>query len=149
MTELTLLRLDPIGVPPYSARGISQTLEPIDAAAQLRRSINGTLVDLSDAAFRKYRSTITCTDQQHPALSGVWPGQVLTVDCVAELSYLTATGSASRPLADTTDDPATRTEGSFTFYRPRLTMMVTGFRTEFAEWQADVSWTLDLEEVGS
>jgi hypothetical protein len=147
MTELTLLRLDPIGIPPYSARGITQSLELIDAASQMRRTVNGTLIDLSEPAFRKYRSTITCTDQQQPALDGVWPGQVLTVDCAAELSYLTSGGSPARPLASTTDDPATRAEGSFSFYRPRLTMMVVSYRTDFDEWGASVNWSLSLEEV--
>jgi len=147
MTELTLLRLDPIGIPPYSARGITQSLELIDAASQMGRTVNGTLIDLSEPAFRKYRSTITCTDQQQPALDGVWPGQVLTVDCAAELSYLTSGGSPARPLASNTDDPATRTEGNFTFYRPRLTMMVVSYRTDFDEWGAAVNWSLELAEV--
>lgn len=147
MTELTLLRLDPIGVPPYSARGITQSLDPIDAAAQLARTVNGTLINLSDTAFQKYKSTITCTDQQQPALDGVWPGDILTVDCVQELCYLTAGGAPSRDLADSTSDPATRTEGAFTFYRPRLTMMVVGYSKTFDEWGAVSGWSLDLEEV--
>lgn len=147
MTEVTLLRLDPIGVPPSSARGITQTLEPIDSAGQLARTVNGTLVDLSDTNFRKYQSTITCTDQQQPALDGVWPGMVLTVDCVIELSYLTATGSPSRDIAETTDDEGTRTDGSFTFYRPRLTMMVVSYQTGVDEYGCAANWTLSLAEV--
>lgn len=144
----TDLRLDPIGVPPYSARNINQTLEPIDGAAQLARTVNGELIDLSDGeTFRKYKSTISCTDQQMPALSGVWPGMTLTVDCIVELSYLTGSGAPEREIAGTTSDPATRTEGSFTFYRPRLTMMVVGYSTNFTEWDADIAWRLDLEEV--
>ncbi|RWH86455.1 MAG: hypothetical protein EOR77_21645 [Mesorhizobium sp.] len=147
MTELTLLRLDPIGVPPYSARGITQSLDPIDAAAQLARTVNGTLINLSDTAFQKYKSTITCTDQQQPALDGVWPGDILTVDCVQELCYLTSGGSPSRDIASTTADSATRTEGAFTFYLPRLTMMVTAYSKTFDEWGAVSGWSLDLEEV--
>lgn len=143
----TLLRLDPVILPPYAARGITQSLEPIGAAASLRRTVNGVLVDLSFSGFRKYSSTITCTDQQHPALDGVWPGMEVIVDCVAELSYLTAGGSAARPLADTTDDPATRTEGAFTFYRPRLTMLIIGYRVNTDEYGAEVGWTMELEEV--
>ncbi|RWN35785.1 MAG: hypothetical protein E5Y67_03580 [Mesorhizobium sp.] len=146
MTELTLLRLDPIGVPPYSARGITQSLDPIGTAAQLARTVNGTLINLSDTAFQKYKSNISCTDQQQPALDGVWPGDILTVDCVIELSYLTG-GSPSRPLADSTSEPATRTEGAFTFYRPRLTMMVVTYSKTFDEWGAVSGWSLDLEEV--
>lgn len=146
MTELTLLRLDPIGIPPYSARGITQSLDPIDEAAQMARTVNGTLINLSDDNFKKFKSTITCTDQQQPALDGVWPGDILTVDCVIELSYLTG-GSPSREVAGTTDDPATRTENGFTFYRPRLTMMVVGYTKTFDEYGADSGWSLDLEEV--
>lgn len=141
------LRLDPIGVPPYSVRGLTQTLEPIGQAAQMRRTVNGTLIDLSEQAFRKYRSTITCADQQQPALDGAWPGRILTVDCIAELSYRTSGGSPERPLADTTDDAATRTEGDFTFYRPRLTMMIVDYRTDTDEWGAAVNWQLNMEEV--
>ena len=62
-----VLILSGIGVPPYSARGASQTLEPIQASQQLRRTINGELIDISRAEFRKYRSTISCADQLPPA----------------------------------------------------------------------------------
>jgi len=146
--NLTELRIDPIGVPPYSARNITQTLEPIDGAAQLARTVNGTLVDLADGTYRKYKSNISCTDQQSPALSGIWPGMVLTVDCVVELAYLTATGAPEREVAGTTEEPATRTEGEWTFYRPRLTMIVVGYRSSFTEWDADLAWSLDIEEQG-
>lgn len=146
MTDLTLLRLDPISVPPYSARGVTQSLDPIDGAAQIARTVNGALVDLSDPNFRKYRSTISCTDMDQPALDGVWPGMILTVDCVIELSYLTASGSPARTVASTTDDPATRTEGLHTFYRPRLTMMVMNYSKTFDEWGAESGWSIDLEE---
>ena len=49
-----------IGLPAASIRGVTQTLEPIGAAAQLMRTVNGALVDVSAAAFRKYASTIRC-----------------------------------------------------------------------------------------
>jgi hypothetical protein len=68
----TVLTLSGIGVPPYSARGLTQTLEPIDAAAQLRRTVNGALRDFGYTPFRKYRSTISCADQEPPAVYGVW-----------------------------------------------------------------------------
>ena len=95
LTDITLLRLSPIGIPPYSARGVSQTLQQISGAGQMRRTVNGTLVDLSATQFRKYQSTITCRDMDHPALSGVWPGRVLTVDCICELAYEDATDAAA------------------------------------------------------
>jgi hypothetical protein len=60
MADETLLVLSGIGVPPYSARGLSETLTPIDASANLRRTVNGVLVDLSLAEMRKYHLSILC-----------------------------------------------------------------------------------------
>jgi hypothetical protein len=139
----TVLTLSGVGVPPWSARGLTQTLEPIDAAAQLRRTVNGALRDLGYAPFRKYRSTISCADQEPPAVDGVWPGRSVTVACVAELSFLTSSGSPSRPVVAGSE----RTEGDFTLYRPHLTMLVTEFSISRDEYNATVSWQLQLEEV--
>lgn len=141
--EGTLLVLSSMGVPLYSARGLTQTLTPIEQAFDQRRDINGTLVDISVSAFRKFKSTITCNDFNAPALDGVFIGQVLTVSCVSELSYPTSGGSPSRSVVS----GSSRTLGAFTFYRPQMNMMVTGFNTSTNEWGADVAWQLDLEEV--
>ena len=64
-------------MPPYSARGLTQTLEPIEASVQLRRTVNGALADLSYEPFRKYKSTISCQDQEPPAVDGrvAWAGR--------------------------------------------------------------------------
>ncbi|RVD13024.1 MAG: hypothetical protein EOS73_26305 [Mesorhizobium sp.] len=148
MTETTLLRLDPISVPPYSARGINESFD-LDGTSQLARTVNTELIDLADASENdsKYKLTITCTDQNMPALDGVKRGMTLTVDCATEFTYLTSSGSPSRPPASTTDDPATRTEGDYTFYRPRLTMKVVDYRLSFDEPRADNNWSLILLEV--
>lgn len=139
----TVLALSGIGIPDYSTRAASQTLEPIEAAANMRRTVNGALKDISFDGFRKYRSTITASDQRVPALDGVWPGMTLTVDCIQELCYKTAGGSPSRTVVS----GSSRTEGAYTFYRPRLTMLVTGYQTNIDEWDAVVGFTLNLEEV--
>ena len=76
-----------IGLPAASIRGVTQALEPIGAAAQLMRTVNGALVDVSAAAFRNYASTIRCSDQVPPALDGIWPGALVTIDCAVELVY--------------------------------------------------------------
>ena len=137
------LTLSGIGVPPYSVRGATQTLQPIDAAQQMRRTINGALVDISRAEFRKYRSTITCTDQQPPSVDGVWPGQIVTVGCISELSYKTSGGSPSRTVVS----GSARTEGDYSVYRPQLIMRVVFFSQDTDEYGASVSWSLELEEV--
>lgn len=138
-----VLTLSGIGVPLYSARGANQSLEPINSAQQLRRTINGELIDISRAEFRKYRSTISCVDQQPPAVDGVWPGQVLTVGCISELSFRTAGGTPSRNMVA----GSSRAEGDYTFYRPILTMRVVSFSQDTDEYGAEVSWSLQLEEV--
>lgn len=141
--EGTLLILDGIGIPLYSARGLSQTLTPIAEATALERSVNGEIIDFSDDQFRLLSSKITCTDQRTPAIDGIWPGMAVSVSCVAELCYPTS-GSPSRSAVSGSD----YTEGSFTFYRPLLEMTVTGFNTLTDEWGASVGWELDLEETG-
>ncbi|MBX9757205.1 MAG: hypothetical protein K2Y29_00400 [Beijerinckiaceae bacterium] len=143
MAETTLLAISGIDIPPYAARGLTQSLEPIGAAASMRRTVNGDLRNLGQTQFRKYASEISCSDIQHPALDGVWQGQQVVVDCVCELSYLTAGGSPER----TAVPGSSRVEGDYTFYRPRLTMLVTGFQTRFDEYGAVADWSLSLEEV--
>jgi hypothetical protein len=139
----TVLTITGFGLTPYSARGIQQTLEPIPQSSNLRRTVNGALVDVSAPEFRKYRSVISCDDMNVPAIDGVWPGQQVTVDCVAELSYLTSGGTAQRTVVS----GSSRTAGSFTFYRPRLTMRIVNFNQSIDETGAVIGWELELEEV--
>ena len=139
----SVLVLRETGVPPYSVRNARQTLAPIAASQQVRRTVNGDAIDLSASQFRKYRSTVTCTDQQPPAFGGLYPGQQIEVDCISELAYETSTGGADRTVVP----GSSREEGEFTFYRPRLTMLVMSFEMSTDEYPADVSWTLELEEV--
>lgn len=143
MSNSTLLEISEFGVPLYSSRGIRQTLEPIDAASYTRRSINGVLIDLSSEQFRKYRSTISCSDQNAPAIDALWPGQDVTVSCVAELCYKTAGGSASR----TDVCGSSRVEAEFTYYRPILEMRIITVNQTHDEWGAVVSWEIGLEEI--
>jgi hypothetical protein len=137
----TLLKFSGIGIPLYSCRGAKQTLVHISQAASIKRTLNGALRDISQPEFRKYGSVINCRDQRPPAISGVWPGRVIVVDCVAELSYLTAGGSPERTVV------SSRVEGLYTRYRPRLEMMVMEFQTSFDEWAGEYDWSMTLEEA--
>lgn len=139
----TLLDIAELQSSDYALRGLRQTLKPIDQASQAKRTINGTLIDNSASQFRKYISTIACSDQLPPALDGVFPGDQVTVNCALEFSYVTAGGSPNRSVVS----GSSRTEGAFTFYRPQLTMLILGFNKELDEWNRVVSWQLDLEEV--
>lgn len=141
--ELTLLRLAGVGVPPYSARGVTQTLAPIDEANDLRRAIDGSLMDLSYAPFRKFKSTISCDDMDSPAVNGAWPGQVVTVECVTELASAEYDMNFDRPAVE----GSIRQSGEFYFYRPILTMMITNYEIKTDEYGAAVGWSMELEEV--
>ena len=143
MPDTTLLTISGEGIPPYAARGLTQSLEPIVSAADARRTVNGELLDVSAPELRKFQSIISCTDHQAPALNGVWPGATVTVDCVAELAYKTSGGSPDRTAVTGSE----RIKGDYTFYRPRLTMMVMGYSTTKDEYNATTGWTLALEEV--
>lgn len=143
MANETLLVLTGIGVAPYSARGLEQSLKPISASGQLRRTINGELIDLSETQLRKFSSTISGRDQLSPVTNGIWPGRTVTVSCVAELCYPTSGGSPDRPVVSGSQ----RVEGDMTYYRPQLTMRVVDWQINEDEWGREVGWSLELEEV--
>jgi hypothetical protein len=141
--ETTLLRIAGVGISPYSARGLTQTLELIQAAVgNQKRTINGDFVDWSVPQFRKFHSTISCTDQNAPAFDGIWPGMELVVDCIVSLSYKAVGGSPIRVIVPGSE----RIDGDFVIYRPRLTMLVLNFNSTEDEWDAQVGWQLELEE---
>lgn len=126
--------------PPGAVRGITQSLEPISASSQIERTVNGKALDVSAPQFRKYRSTVRCTDQQAPSLDGIWPGKTVIVDCIAELSHKPA-DPPSRPVVE-----ILREEYGLIFYRPRLTMLVVNYTLDKDEWDAIVGWTIELVE---
>ena len=142
----TDLQLFTMGVPFYSARGLNQTLQPIRAIAgnrqNLRRDINGNLVNITPPEFLKYASKISATDQRPPAVDSVWPGTLVTVFCIAYLSYAVG-GTAGR----TEVSGSSFEENGFIFYRPALAMMVMDFNMDDGEWSGEIRWELELEEV--
>lgn len=128
----------------YQARGLNQTLAPIKQTQQQFRTINGSLKDVSNHAFRKYSSEITCTDINAPPLDGLFPGDEVVVDCAAVLCYKTGNlGSPNRLQVS----GSSWTLGEFTFYRPILTMMVMDLSENFEEWKSDFQWKISLEEM--
>lgn len=142
----TLLQISSFGNMLYQARGLTQTLSVIGEATQQERTINGTLVDISAAQFRKYASKITSpSDVNAPPLDGVFPGMIVQVDCAISLAYLTSGGNGPNHRAEVSG--SSYTEGAYTFYRPDLTMMIKTVETQFDEWKNVVGWTLELEEV--
>jgi hypothetical protein len=144
VADETVLALSGEGIPPYSVRGVTETLEPIEAAGPMRRTVNGTLVSLSAAQFAKYRWAITCSDVQSPAFDAIWPGDTVTVDCISELGYKTSGGSPARTVVS----GSSWVQGAHTYYRPQLIIMITAKNQETDEYGAVVSWSLEGEELG-
>lgn len=142
-TNPTLLTLDPITVPPYSARGIVQTLDPIPQSFNGAYTVDGELLNLSSPTMRKFRSVITCRDLDGPALSGVWPGDIVTVGCIVERRFITATGAADRPMVA----GSLRTEGIYSYFRPLLVMKITTYTEAIEEYPGYINWQMELLET--
>jgi hypothetical protein len=147
----TLLTITPLSgasslqLTPYSARGLTQTYEVLRAEGEnawLRRDVNAVLQSLVDTRFRKYRTTVTCTDGETPCLDDAWIGQEVSIDCAFEFSYPTS-GTPARPVVS----GSSRTQGDFTYYRPTLTCLCKDIRVAgFQEYRASYSWQIDFEE---
>jgi len=135
---------------PYAARGLTQTLEPITGLGAggaalgtwLRRDLRANLLDLSNPILRKYESVISCRDTETPCLDGAWIGLEVLVSCVVELNYLTGMTPQRTPVAG-----SSRSEGTFTFYRPQLQMRVASIKNNFQEYQAAYAWQIQLAEM--
>lgn len=141
MTDLLVISGE--GMSPFSVRGITESLEPID-----------------NPQFDKYRLVLTCTDIEAPAFDalkiGNWRrtvngglvllssnGSTVTVDCISELSYKTSGGSPARTVVP----GSSRVSGSHTFYRPRLTVGLIRKSQETDEYGRIVSWVAEFEEI--
>lgn len=138
----TLLVISGVDLPQFAARGLTQTLDHIDQASSIQRAINGEPIDFSAPQFRKYKSTITCTDQQTPLPDDLWPGLEVMVECVAELQFDPSIGPEHNVVPG-----SERVDGGRSFYRPMLEMVVMSFTTSRDEYQATVGWQIDLEEI--
>lgn len=148
----TLLVLTPLSgftslkLTPYSARGLTQTYEILTGSGGggewLRRDVNGFLRSVADTRFRKYRSTITCRDGETPCLDNAWVGEACEVSCVFELNYPTG-ATPQRPVVS----GSSRVQGTITYYRPMLLMLVKDIKVSLPEYPAIYDWSIDLEEV--
>lgn len=137
------LAMTGIDLPPYALRTIKQTHEIIPQAQQQRRTVNSILRNFARDEWQKIKSTITCTDQQDPGFTRLKLGTITTIDCVFWISYRTsAPGVEPRyPVVESYAD------GDYTFYRPRIVMMVINHRTEWDDNNAVSGWVMEVEEV--
>lgn len=168
MTTETVLVLGDVAIPLGAGRAITQTLEPIDNG-DLRRTVNGTLKDLTREENRKFASTISTSDWSSPAFEGLWKGMTLTVQCITEMRQnvfpvseditlvrpavegtvygVTEDGVRLAPALETPtyaefDDPV-----RYVVFRPELEFMVTSISRSRDEYAVEESWQIGLEEV--
>lgn len=131
---------------PYSIRGLVQELRPIGERSQVRRTINAAAVDVGNAAFDKFESTLACEDMSAPVFEGVFPGKQLTIECVCDLGYDTAAGgSPARPVVPGTDRIIGG--GTIHLYRPIITFLVVDWEMEAEVWGKVYAWALELTEA--
>lgn len=145
-TTGTILTIKDAGndlLPLYSAVGLRQTVDYIDGSLLQARTVNGELVNLSLARFRKLRTVISAKHIRPPSIDLIYPGRIVTVECATIFSYATSGGTPGRSVVS----GSTFTEGNFTFYRPSITCMIGKPSVAFDEWEADHEWSIPMEEV--
>jgi hypothetical protein len=123
MPAYTLLAIDAISFSQYAVRGITMTMEPIEQAKNVARDCRGALADISLEQFRQYKVSITCTDHEAPMLTGIWPGQDITITCIPGLG-----------VPNSTTDQLT------------ILAKVTAWNTSRDEWGAETAWQLEAEQ---
>lgn len=156
-----------IRIPKEAGGGVSQSLQIIEQAAQLRRDVNGGLIRLQNPSFRKYRTEISVNGAGSPTLGNLNPGDLLTIHCIAEITQRVASGAAtlvrdpvpgsvrcydnnSRRTADPTVSGRSITGASgatFLVFRPILECAVEAYSYDRNETSAEVSWSLIAVEV--
>jgi hypothetical protein len=161
-------------IPFYSARGCSQTLEPLQTVESFR-TIKGDLVSFHQESQLKYASIIECKDVHPLALDGIWPGMRLFVECICLLITPQLSGNQRVLLKRAAVDaslwvhpldspptllpqecidqesqevrlPADLSKGHIS-YRPRLHMMVQEFSIKTHEWEGETGWKMKLIEL--
>jgi hypothetical protein len=136
----TVLVITGIGLPPFSARGVTQTFATLPGSFE--RTVNGKLVSTSAREqVEKYTTTLTFNDTESPSLDGIFEGKRVIVDWIREFSYATG-GSPAREVVEDSE----HIEGDVTWYRPRMTMLVKAVSGSTPEWDGMSPAQLDLEE---
>jgi len=171
MSTETNLVLGNLIIPLGAGREITQTLQPI-SNGDIRRTVNGDLIDLTRIENRKFESSISTTDQASPTLAGIWKGTQLIVECISPLYELvdpilaTHTIIRNPVISSIQGYDAANTKVvlisatgignrdllfvspvSFIMFRPILTMLVLGIQFNRDEYAAEEGWTIDMEEV--
>lgn len=158
--------------PVRAARGIDVDVSPIDAG-ELRRTVNGTLKNLSNPLFRKVKISLAHSGGRVPTLVGLWRGMPVTVHLPDPVEQLPTPGTPTEavlarqpvpgsvkgvtvegveiiPSASSTTAPWNVTfpsAVSYVTYRPILQCLVASWSRSENDWGRSTSWSVELEEV--
>lgn len=143
-SEFSAFAIAELTISPYSVRGLTERIE-LDFEPQIVRNWNGDPIDVTPPQFKKYRVTVQVSDMDSPPLDGVFTGMTLTIDCVTEFCYETASAGGSRTAVSGSE--RFDTDNNLTFYRPQLDVMVESYTIDTDEAGAVVGWTLVMIEV--
>ena len=167
----TALTLSLGGFPPFSARGCTQKLTPLQLG-QFFRTIDGQLIHTHPGLEKKYHTLINCSDQTPPATDHLVPGCLVTVGCIQRiwqkwdgksiisLEKIPIANSimvmdqnrsiipvASQNLTQINVQDQESEKTGFISYRPLLSMRLIRYVLTTKEWDLSVSWEMELEEV--
>jgi hypothetical protein len=172
-TNETDITIGDLNIPFGAGIGISETLQPIDNG-DLRRSINGDLVDLTRPENRKFEYSINGGDSASPAIAALWKGTVITpvipvtklrenvapaglsvtltrpplVSSVMGYVAATCTKVAPDTIGGTDNKDITfLTNVDYVEYRAEFTFMVVGNSVNVDEYAATEGYSIDFEEV--
>lgn len=134
-----------------SCMNLTTEISPIEEAARMRRTWNGTAINLARPAFQLLRVTLTCEgDMVSPALAHMWPGKRFQLIPAEELSEPTwepqqrTAYPGSMRILDQHFQPAS---SGRRFYRPVLDLVVWDpWFISGREADKVVSWSLPAQE---
>jgi hypothetical protein len=167
----TVLSISSLGFPIFSARGCTQTLEPIAQDHHFFRNIHGDLI-FNGSHSKKYKTRIQCKDHYPPATDQLRIGDMVEVSCISILSQ-TYTGNSvqnlsvplqKKPVLGSIHISSGDAEIPFEWdgksliftcsferilisYRPILIMRFLGYSFSTLEWDMKTEWSMTFEEV--
>lgn len=136
-----------VGLANWSARGLASEWTPVGTTeGEVWRDVNGVLRFSPGIGGVKWRLRLSASDLAPPAFAHVGHGLVCRVTA-ADWWVVLDSESPTRPAAEVRAVP-TAEGGSYTAFRPILTMMLTERSwSRPDEWQPDRRWSMTWEEV--
>lgn len=167
----SLLKIQGVGLPPFSARGCKQELVPIPNGV-FRNTVNGKLMFLKTSDLQRYKTIIKCNDVNTPTLGNLFIGNEIEIECIQSIWQAVDPKTEKVELIrDYVPDSIVLInknckefnfeinglelsinpvcdEQLFVTFRPKLKMKITNFYSSNDEWELNSSWQLEAEESG-